>query len=41
MHCPPRFNGRFAPHAEWGFDIREGDPIDGRARVTFGDRPDA
>jgi hypothetical protein len=25
MHCPPHFDGRFAPHPEWGFDIREGE----------------
>jgi Calcineurin-like phosphoesterase len=23
MHAPPRFDGRFAPHPEWGFDVRE------------------
>jgi hypothetical protein len=23
MHIPPAFNGRLAPHPEWGFDIRE------------------
>lgn len=23
MHCPPHFNGRFTPHLEWGFDVRE------------------
>jgi hypothetical protein len=23
MHAPPRFNGRFAPHPEWGFNVRE------------------
>lgn len=23
MHCPPHFEGRFAPHPEWGFAIRE------------------
>jgi hypothetical protein len=23
MHCPPHFDGRFTPHPEWGFDIRE------------------
>jgi Calcineurin-like phosphoesterase len=23
MHCPPHFGGRFTPHPEWGFDIRE------------------
>jgi Calcineurin-like phosphoesterase len=23
MHCPPAFDGRFEPHPEWGFDIRE------------------
>jgi hypothetical protein len=23
MHAPPAFGGRFAPHPEWGFDIRE------------------
>jgi hypothetical protein len=23
MHCPPHFDGRFAPHPEWGFDVRE------------------
>jgi hypothetical protein len=23
MHCPPHFNGRFRPHSEWGFDVRE------------------
>jgi calcineurin-like phosphoesterase family protein len=23
MHCPPHFNGRFAPHPQWGFDVRE------------------
>lgn len=25
MHCPPHFNGRFTPHPEWGFDVREGE----------------
>lgn len=23
MHAPPRLGGRFAPHPEWGFDVRE------------------
>ena len=23
MHCPPHFDGRFAPHPEWGFSVRE------------------
>jgi hypothetical protein len=23
MHAPPRFDGRFRPHPEWGFDVRE------------------
>jgi len=23
MHCPPHLGGRFAPHPEWGFDVRE------------------
>ncbi|HLM08178.1 MAG TPA: metallophosphoesterase [Thermoleophilaceae bacterium] len=23
MHCPPHFGGRFEPHPEWGFDVRE------------------
>lgn len=23
MHAPPRFGGRFAPHPEWGFNLRE------------------
>jgi hypothetical protein len=23
MHCPPHFDGRFTPHPEWGFDVRE------------------
>jgi hypothetical protein len=23
MHAPPRFDGRFSPHPEWGFDVRE------------------
>jgi hypothetical protein len=23
MHTPPHFDGRYAPHPEWGFDIRE------------------
>lgn len=23
MHCPPHLDGRFTPHPEWGFDIRE------------------
>jgi hypothetical protein len=23
MHIPPQFDGRYAPHPEWGFDIRE------------------
>jgi hypothetical protein len=22
-HAPPHFGGRYAPHPEWGFDIRE------------------
>ena len=25
MHCPPHFDGRFTPHPEWGFDVREGE----------------
>ena len=25
MHCPPRFGGRFSPHPEWGFSVREAD----------------
>ena len=23
MHAPPRFDGRFDPHPEWGFNVRE------------------
>jgi hypothetical protein len=23
MHAPPRFGDRYAPHPEWGFDVRE------------------
>jgi calcineurin-like phosphoesterase family protein len=23
MHCPPHLDGHFAPHAEWGFEVRE------------------
>jgi hypothetical protein len=23
MHCPPAFDGRFAPHPEWRFNLRE------------------
>ena len=23
MHCPPRAGGRFAPHPQWGFALRE------------------
>ena len=23
MHAPPSFGGRFAPHPEWGFNLRE------------------
>jgi hypothetical protein len=23
MHCPPAFDGRFHPHPEWGFTVRE------------------
>jgi hypothetical protein len=23
MHAPPRFDGRYAPHPEWGFNVRE------------------
>jgi Calcineurin-like phosphoesterase len=23
MHCPPAFDGRLAPHPEWGFSVRE------------------
>jgi hypothetical protein len=28
MHCPPHFEGRFAPHPEWGFDVRESEFLD-------------
>ena len=28
MHAPPRFDGRFAPHPEWGFDLREREFLD-------------
>jgi hypothetical protein len=28
MHCPPSFDGRFAPHPEWGFDVREREFLD-------------
>jgi hypothetical protein len=28
MHAPPRFNGRFAPHPEWGFNVREPEFLD-------------
>ena len=23
MHCPPGFGGRFEPHPEWGFNVRD------------------
>ena len=25
MHAPPHFDGRYAPHPEWGFNVREDD----------------
>lgn len=28
MHAPPRHDGRFAPHPEWGFDVREAEFLD-------------
>jgi hypothetical protein len=28
MHCPPHLGGRFAPHPEWGFDVREREFLD-------------
>lgn len=28
MHCPPHLEGRFAPHPEWGFGIREREFLD-------------
>jgi hypothetical protein len=28
MHAPPRFDGRFAPHPEWGFNVREREFLD-------------
>jgi hypothetical protein len=28
LHCPPSFNGRFHPHPEWGFSVRETDFLD-------------
>jgi hypothetical protein len=28
MHIPPHFDGRYAPHPEWGFNIREREFLD-------------
>jgi hypothetical protein len=28
MHAPPRFGGRWAPHPEWGFGVREREFLD-------------
>jgi hypothetical protein len=28
MHAPPAFGGRFAPHPEWGFNLRENEFLD-------------
>ena len=28
MHAPPAFDGRFAPHPEWGFNVREQEFLD-------------
>jgi 3',5'-cyclic AMP phosphodiesterase CpdA len=28
MHIPPSFDGRYAPHPEWGFDVREREFLD-------------
>ena len=28
MHCPPAFDGHFAPHPEWGFNLREPEFLD-------------
>ncbi len=36
MHAPPRLGGRLAPHAEWGFEVREREFLELVARHRVG-----